>query len=76
MTQKIASSTICTQQLFISGFSKISPSNGKLGWNILGELVKQVVVVVVLGFYVPPTAKVIRRQDLSLKSHPKDCKTG
>ena len=27
---------------------------------------------VVLGFYVPPTAKVIRRQDLGLKSHPKD----
>ena len=31
-----------------------------------------VVVVVVLGFYVPPTAKVIRRRDLGLKSHPKD----
>ena len=31
-----------------------------------------VVVVVVLGFYVPPTAKVIRRQDLGLKSHSKD----
>ena len=30
------------------------------------------VVVVVLGFYVSPTAKVIWRQDLSLKSHPKD----
>ena len=30
------------------------------------------VVVVVLGFYIPPTAKVIRRQDLGLKSHPKD----
>ena len=30
------------------------------------------VVVVVLGFYVPPTAKVIRRQNLSLKSHPTD----
>ena len=30
------------------------------------------VVVVVLGFYVPPTAKVIRRRDLSLKYHPKD----
>ena len=28
--------------------------------------------VVVLGFYVPPTAKVIRRRDLGLKSHPKD----
>ena len=24
-------------------------------------------------FYVPPTAKVIRRRDLGLKSHPKDC---
>ena len=31
-----------------------------------------VVVVVVLGFYVPPTAKVIWRRDLGLKSHPKD----
>ena len=27
----------------------------------------------VLGFYVPPTAKVIRRRILGLKSHPKDC---
>ena len=25
-----------------------------------------------LGFYVPPTAKVIRRRNLGLKSHPKD----
>ena len=31
-----------------------------------------VVVVVVLGFYVPPTAKVIRRRDLDLESLPKD----
>ena len=30
------------------------------------------VVVVVLGFYVLPTAKVIRRRDLGFKSHPKD----
>ena len=29
-------------------------------------------VVVVLGFYVSPAAKVIRRRDLGLKSHPKD----
>ena len=28
--------------------------------------------IVVLGFYVPPTAKVIRRRDLDLKSHQKD----
>ena len=28
--------------------------------------------VVALGFYVPPTAKVIRRRALGLKSHPKD----
>ena len=28
--------------------------------------------VVVLGFYVPPTAKVIQRRDLGLKSHLKD----
>ena len=33
-------------------------------------------VVVVLGFYIPPTAKVIRRQDLGLKSHPKDFSGG
>ena len=33
---------------------------------------RQVVVVVVLRFYVPSTAKVIRRRDLGLKSHPKD----
>ena len=26
--------------------------------------------VVVLGFYVPPTTKVIRGRDLGLKSHP------
>ena len=31
-----------------------------------------IVVVVVLGFYVPPTAKVIQRRDLGLKSHLKD----
>ena len=31
-----------------------------------------VVVVVVIGFYVSPTAKVIWRRDLGLKSHSKD----
>ena len=31
-----------------------------------------VVVVVVLGFYVSPTAKVIQRRDLGLKSNFKD----
>ena len=31
------------------------------------------VVVVVLRFYISPTAKVIRRRDLGSKSHPKDC---
>ena len=35
-------------------------------------ITRAVVVVVVLGFYVPPTAKVIQRWDLNLKSHPKD----
>ena len=30
-------------------------------------------VVVVLGFYVPPTTKIIPRRDLDLKSHLKDC---
>ena len=34
-----------------------------------------IIVVVVLGFYVPPTAKVIRRRDLGLKSHPKDLRS-
>ena len=29
-------------------------------------------VVVVLGFYVSPTAEVTRRLDLGIKSHPKD----
>ena len=29
-------------------------------------------VVVVLGFYVPPTDKVIRRRGLGLNTHPKD----
>ena len=33
------------------------------------------IVVVVLGFYVPPTAKVILRRDIGLKSHPKDCRS-
>ena len=37
-----------------------------------GNDLLKVVVVVVLGFYVPPTAKVIWRRDLGLKSHPKD----
>ena len=36
------------------------------------ESIYLIIVVVVLGFYVSPTAKVIRRRDLGLKSHPKD----
>ena len=36
------------------------------------QVLKIVVVVVVLGFYILPTAKVIGRWDFSLKSHPKD----
>ena len=43
-----------------------SGGGGGSGWGV------RVDVVVVLGFYVPPTAKVIRRRDLGLKSHPKD----
>ena len=39
-----------------------------------GGVITSLMVVVVLGFYVSPTAKVIRRRDLGLKSHPKDCK--
>ena len=34
--------------------------------------VNRKVLVVVLGFYVPPTSKVIQRRDLGLKSHRKD----
>ena len=41
------------------------------GNTIMEQNVYQVVVVA-LGFYVTPTAKVIRRRDLGLKSHPKD----
>ena len=43
-----------------------------LGLGITSTFWVVVVVVVVLGFYVSPTAKVIRRRDLGLKSHPKD----
>ena len=39
---------------------------------VTAQLISTFVFVVVLGFYVPPTAKVIRRRDLGLKSHPKD----
>ena len=39
---------------------------------MLLSLEENVVAVVVLGFYVPPTTKVIQRRDLGLKSHPKD----
>ena len=43
-------------------------------WNMVLCFWKvvELVGVVVLGFYVPPTAKAIRRRDLCLKSHPKD----
>ena len=34
--------------------------------------IQRFVVFVALGFYVPPTTKVIWRRDLGLKSHPKD----
>ena len=40
--------------------------------NKLNKIMNIISVVVVLGFYVSPTAKVIRRRDLGLKSHPKD----
>ena len=36
------------------------------------ETRKTCFLVLVLGFYVPPTAKVIWGRDLGLKSHPKD----
>ena len=42
----------------------------------LTNICEEVVVVVLRGFfYVPPTAKVIRRRDLRSKSHPKDWKS-
>ena len=46
------------------------PEADALPLELSGPVV--VVVVVVLGFYVPPTAEVIRRRDLDLKSDPKD----
>ena len=42
--------------------------------KFFAHTVKVSVVVVLLGFYVSPTATVIRRRDLGLKSHPKDWK--
>ena len=36
------------------------------------QMVSFLLLFVVLVFYVPPTAKVIWRRDLGLKSHPKD----
>ena len=39
------------------------------------SIVVVVVVAAVLGVYVPPTAKVIRRRDLGLKSLPANFKT-
>ena len=35
------------------------------------EISNEKVMVVVLGVYVPPTAKIIRRRDQGLTSHPK-----
>ena len=54
------------------------PSSHPLGvsipYNVLhtAEKERKRDYIYVLWFYVPPTAKVIWRQDLSLKSHPKD----
>ena len=42
-------------------------------FNLIQDSMHFLVVVVVLGFYVSSTAKVIKRRDLGLKSHPKDC---
>ena len=36
------------------------------------SIIAAVVVVVLIGSYVPPTAKIIRRRDLDFKSHKKD----
>ena len=45
---------------------KVHPPKQQLGLKSVN------VVVVVLGFYVPPTAEVILSRDLDLKSLPKD----
>ena len=41
-----------------------------LSHPLLFKAIGCVTYVVVLGFYIPPTVKVIRRRDLGLKSHP------
>ena len=51
-------------------FTEITESSRRNFRNENSE--NKVVVVVVVGFYVLLTAKVIRRRDLGLKSHPKD----
>ena len=40
--------------------------------HVTSKMPMMIVVVIVLWFYVPSTAKVIQRRDLGLKSHPKD----
>ena len=52
-----------TLEIVRSIFRSTFPKNCKYAFNFFD---------VVLGFYVPPKAKVIRRRDLGLKSHPKD----
>ena len=55
---------IAWHKCFIVGFVDARLFNDKLAENE--------VVVVVLGYYVSQTAKVIGRRDLGLKSYPKD----
>ena len=47
--------------------------NGKIKVIYDQEPCNQNLIVVVLGFYVPPMVEVLRRRDLGLECHPKDC---
>ena len=61
-----------SQQIKYRHLLKIQNVNIRIEITILKFRRVMKSVVVVLGFYVPLTAKVIRRRDLGLKSHPKD----
>ena len=66
------------RQVFLRhlGCKRMTRSHFAGGVSEQGDMQKgsfnRMIIVIVLGFYVPPTAKVIWRRDLGLKSHPKD----
>ena len=74
LLQELPSERLVFPQTVVQGLSLITLPR-KLLWSYLKIaycVLKLYSTVVVLGFNVPPTAKVIRRRDLGLKSHPKD----